>query len=63
MDRNERQIQRAGVDLRSYTAPGDEHTTLTDGTFYTEEVGGEPLADWVTGVVAGEPVPDVRGVP
>jgi hypothetical protein len=63
MDRNERQIERAGVNLRSYTAPGDEHTTLTDGTFYTEEVDGEPLADWVTGLVAGEPVPDVRGVP
>jgi hypothetical protein len=31
----------AGVDLHSHTAPGDEHTTVTDATFYTEEADGE----------------------
>jgi hypothetical protein len=48
------------VDLLSYIAPGGEHTTLSDGTFYTEAVDGTRLVDWVTRLVAGEPVEDVH---
>ena len=48
------------MNLLSYIAPGDEHTTLSDGTFYTEEVNGQPLVDWVTRLVEGEPVDDVH---
>ena len=60
IDANETQIEATGVNLLSYIAPGDEHTTLTDGTFYTEEVDGTPLVDWVTRLVQGEPVEDVH---
>jgi hypothetical protein len=60
IDANETQIEAAGVDLLSYIAPGDEHTTLSDGTFYTEAVDGTRLVDWVTRLVAGEPVEDVH---
>jgi len=33
---------------------------LSDGPFYTEEVNGQPLVDWVTRLIAGEPVDDVH---
>jgi Pectinacetylesterase len=35
IDRNETQIERAGVNLLSYIAPGNDHTALSDGLFYT----------------------------
>jgi hypothetical protein len=60
IDGNEARIERAGVNLLSYTAPGDEHTVLTDGPFYTETVSGETLVDWVTRLIEGKPVEDVR---
>jgi hypothetical protein len=60
IDANESYIEGAGVDLSSYIAPGDEHTVLTDGRFYTEEVNGRSLVDWVTRLIAGEPVDDVH---
>ena len=60
IDRNETQIENAGVNLLSYTAPGDEHTVLGDGPFYTETVNGERLVDWVTGLIEGKPVDDVH---
>ena len=60
IDANETQIEATGMNLLSYIAPGDEHTTLSDGTFYTEEVNGTPLVDWVTRLVEGEPVEDVH---
>jgi hypothetical protein len=41
-------------------APGQEHTTLSDGTFYTEEVNGQPLVDWVARLIARQPVDDVH---
>jgi hypothetical protein len=47
-------------DLLSCIAPGDDHTVLSDGTFYSEEVNGQPLVDWVTGLIAGESVDDVH---
>jgi hypothetical protein len=60
MDGNEAQIEGAGVNLLSYTAPGDEHTVLGDGSFYTETVNGEKLVDWVTRLIEGRPVDDVH---
>jgi hypothetical protein len=60
IDANETQIEAAGVNLLSYIAPGDEHTVLTDDPFYTETVNGERLVDWLTRLIAGEPVEDVH---
>lgn len=60
VDANEAQIEEAGVDVVSCIAPGDDHTALTEDELYTEEVGGEPLPDWVARLVAGEPVADVH---
>jgi hypothetical protein len=60
VDRNETQIERAGVNLLSYIAPGGEHTVLTEERFYTETVNGQPLVDWLTRLIAREPVDDVH---
>jgi Pectinacetylesterase len=60
IDANEAEIEGAGVNLRSYIAAGEEHVVLADGPFYTEEVNGESLVDWVTGLIDGEPVADVH---
>jgi hypothetical protein len=60
IDANENQIEGSGVNLRSYTAPGDEHTTLSDDRFYKETVNGQTLVQWVADLVEGEPVDDVR---
>jgi hypothetical protein len=60
MDANEALIEAAGVDLHSFTGPGEDHTVLTDGPFYTEEVDGVRLVDWVSNLVRGEPVDDVH---
>jgi hypothetical protein len=60
IDANETQIEDAGVNLLSYIAPGDEHTVLSDGLFYTEEVNDQLLVDWATKLIAGEPVDDVH---
>ena len=60
IDANEAQIEAAGVDLVSYVAPGAEHTALSDGTLYTEEVDGRPLHEWVTRLLTGGPVDDVH---
>jgi hypothetical protein len=60
IDANETQIERAGVNLLSYIAPGNEHTVLSDGTLYTEEVNGQPLVDWVTRLIKGKPVDDIH---
>jgi Pectinacetylesterase len=60
IDANETEIEAAGVNLLSYVAPGGEHTALTDGTFYTEEVDGQPLVEWVARLIEGEPVEDVH---
>jgi hypothetical protein len=60
IDGNETRIEGAGVNLLSYVAPGDEHTVVGDAEFYTEEVGGQALADWVTKLIEREPVDDVH---
>jgi len=60
IDANEAQIENAGVNLRSYIAPGEKHTVLGDAELYTEEVDAQRLVDWVTRLVEGEPVNDVH---
>jgi hypothetical protein len=60
IDGNEGRIEGAGVDLRSYIAPGTEHTVLGDAELYTEEVDGQRLVDWVTRLIGDEPVDDVH---
>lgn len=60
IDGNESQIESAGVDLHSFVAPGEDHTVLSDGRFYTEEVNGERFVDWVTRLIGGELADDVH---
>ena len=60
IDANETQIQRAGVNLLSYTAPGSKHTVLSDEPFYTEQVNGQPFLDWLTKLIEHQPVNDVH---
>jgi hypothetical protein len=60
LERNEAQIERAGVEVHSYIAPGRSHIVLTDGPFYREQVNGRRLVDWVARLITGKPVDDVR---
>ncbi|SDU58660.1 pectin acetylesterase-family hydrolase [Jiangella alkaliphila] len=60
IDANETQIEEAGVNLLSYTAPGDQHVVLDDDAFFDETVGATALVDWVADVVEGSPVEDVH---
>jgi Pectinacetylesterase len=60
MRRNEQQIEDAGATLLSYVAPGSDHTVIGDGPFYAETVDGVKLVDWVTRLIAGEPVDDMH---
>jgi hypothetical protein len=60
MDEVEAGIEDQGVPLASYTAPGDEHTLLWRDLVYDIEVDGVRLIDWITDLVAGEPVEDVH---
>jgi hypothetical protein len=60
IDANETQIEAEGVDLLSYIAGGSQHTVLGQERFYTEEVEGVPLLDWVTRLAEGEEVDDVH---
>jgi hypothetical protein len=60
IDTNEAQIERAGVNLLSYTAPGSEHTVLSDEPFYTEQVNGQRFVDWVTRLIERKTVDDVH---
>jgi hypothetical protein len=60
MDANEAAIEAAGVTQHSFTAPGDDHTTTSQDGFYTIEVEGVTLVDWVTALISGTPMDDVR---
>jgi hypothetical protein len=60
IDRNETQIENAGVNLLSYTAPGNAHTVVSDEPFYTEQVNGQRFVDWVTRLIERKPVADVH---
>jgi hypothetical protein len=60
IDRNETQIENAGVNLLSYIAPGSAHTVVSDEPFYTEQVNGQRFVDWVTRLIERKPVADVH---
>jgi hypothetical protein len=60
IDQNEVEVETGGVTLFSYITPGSEHTVLHKPDFYTETVNGTLLVDWVTSLVAGDPVEDVH---
>jgi hypothetical protein len=60
IDANEAAIEKAGIVLHSFTAPGDGHGILEWPRFYELEVNGEKLVDWVTKLVAGKAVDDVH---
>ena len=49
----------ADEELYTYTAGGDLHTILRRPEFYTYEVDGERVVDWVAALVSGEAVSDV----
>ena len=56
---NEAAIEQAGVNIASYTAPGDDHVILSNDRFYSETVHGERLVDWVDDLINHRPVVDV----
>ena len=60
IDANEAAIESAGVVQHSYTAPGDDHGVVGDDAFYSLEVNGVALVDWVRALIAGEPPGDVH---
>jgi hypothetical protein len=60
MDGNEADIEAAGVVQHSYTAPGSDHTLVRKDDFYTMEVNGVTLVEWVEALIAGEPMEDVH---
>jgi Pectinacetylesterase len=60
IDANEAAIEKAGVVLYSYTAPGNGHGIFEWTRFYEMEVSGKKLANWVTRLIEGEPVDDVH---
>jgi Pectinacetylesterase len=63
IDANEAAIEKSGVVLHSYTAPGHHHGILEWPVFYELEVNGVKLVDWVTKLIEGEPVDDVHCQP
>ena len=60
IDANESAIEAAGVTQHSYTAPGTDHVIVGDDLFYTIEVNGVALVDWVAALIAGAPLDDVH---
>jgi hypothetical protein len=60
IDANEAAIERAGVVLHSYTAPGHGHGIFEWRRFYELQVNGEKFVDWVRSLIEGKPVEDVH---
>ena len=60
IDANEATIEKAGVTLHSYTAPGHGHGIFEWPRFYELEVNGEKLVDWVRTLIEGNPLADVH---
>lgn len=60
IDDNEATIEAAGVNQWSYTAPGIEHTLVRKEAFYDMEVDGVTLVDWVSTLLSGDEIADVR---
>jgi len=59
-DINEARIEAAGVNQFSFTAPGKDHTLVRRDEFYSMELNGVSLVDWVTSIINGETVEDVH---
>lgn len=62
IDANEAAVEAAGVDLDAFVAPGTDHTVLMSPEMYSLEVEGTRFVDWLTDLVVGTPVDDVRCV-
>jgi len=62
IDANEATIEAAGVVQHSYTAPGRDHGIFEHDKFYSVEVDGVTLVDWVAALIAGHPLDDVHCV-
>jgi hypothetical protein len=60
LDRNERRVETAGVELDVYLAPGGNHTVLDQPRLYDLEVDGVALVDWITRLATGRDAGDVR---
>ncbi|MFG1943894.1 pectin acetylesterase-family hydrolase [Nonomuraea sp. NPDC048826] len=60
IDRNEAAIERAGVRLHSYTAPGADHQIFEPDKFYEIEVKGVRLVDWLHTLITDQPPLDVH---
>jgi hypothetical protein len=45
---------------RCHSAPGEDHVALNSERFYSESVNDVALVDWVSDLVAGASVDDVR---
>ncbi|MFE6968350.1 pectin acetylesterase-family hydrolase [Isoptericola sp. NPDC057653] len=60
IDANEERIEAAGVPVHSYTAPGAGHGIFEFDAFYTTEVDGVRLVDWIADLVGDDPPADVR---
>jgi len=46
-------------DIYSYTGPGDYHCITMHPDFYTYEVGGTKLSDWLASLANGQPVENI----
>ena len=53
-------IHEAAPNFRSYTPSGDLHCIMPRPQFYTTEVDGVKLTDWVRALADGEPVSSVK---
>jgi hypothetical protein len=60
IDANEAAIEKAGVVLHSYTAPGHGHGILEWPRFYALKVNSQKLVDWLSSLIDGKPVEDVH---
>lgn len=60
IDDNERLVEDGGVDLHTWVQPGVRHTIVGDPDFYTTELEGKKLVDWVAALMDGDDVPDVH---
>ena len=60
IDANEATIEATGVVQHSYTAPGADHGVVGDERFFSMEVDGVALSDWVAALLTGDPMDDVH---
>ena len=52
-------ISESSPNFRKYIAPGDKHCIIPYPEFYTLEVGGIKLVDWIINMTSGIPIEDV----